>query len=304
MTQVKTVFLLTLLSGIFLLVGWMLFGTAGIIGGLIFGLVMNIGSYWYSDKLALKMTGSREVTQQEEPRLHQIVDEVAAMARMPKPKVYIIQNDAPNAFATGRNEKHAAVAATTGIMRILDDRELTAVFGHELGHIRNRDILVSAIVATIATAIMALAFIGRFAMWFGFGRSRNGGILGLVIFLAMIILAPIAATAVRFAISRQREYGADVAGAEITHMPMALASALQKLEDYSTARPMQVNPAVSHLFIVNPLGDPKRQQRAGLGGDDPMTSGFIGGNLFSSHPPIAKRIEKLNEIARKTGNFG
>lgn len=301
MTQVKTVFLLVLLSGILILVGWLLFGVYGIVGGLIFGLVMNAGSYWYSDKLALKMTGSREVTPQEEPRLHEIVDRVAAMAGMPKPKVYIIENDAPNAFATGRNEKHAAVAATTGIMRILDDRELTAVFGHELGHIRNRDILVSAIVATIATAIMALAFIGRFAMWFGLGRSRNGGIIGLIVFLAIIILAPIAAAAVRFAISRQREFGADMAGAEITQTPMALASALEKLDSYSKARPMQVNPAVSHLFIVNPLG--AAQHRQGLGEEDPMTAGFIGGNLFSSHPPIEKRIERLNEYARKTGQF-
>jgi heat shock protein HtpX len=294
MTQVKTVFLLTILSGIFLAVGYFLFGPIGIIGGAIFGLAMNVGSYWGSDKLALRMTGSKEVTQNEEPRLHKIVDEVSAMARMPKPKVYIIQNDAPNAFATGRNEKHAAVAATTGILRILDDRELTAVFGHELGHVKNRDILVSAIVAAIATAIMALAFIGRFAMFFG-GRRGMGGMIAM---LAIIILAPLAATAVRFAISRQREFGADATGAEITHTPMALASALQKLENYS-ARPMQVNPAVSHLFIVNPLSSTKNKQP----GNDDMVAGFIGGGLFSSHPPMEKRIERLNEIARRTGNY-
>ena len=294
MNLVKTVFLLTLLSALFLAVGFFIFGVPGVIIAGVVAFAMNVGSYWFSDKLALKMTGSHEVTQAEEPRLHKIVDEVSAMARMPKPKVYVIQNDAPNAFATGRNETHAAVAATTGIMRILDDRELTAVFGHELGHIKNNDILVSAIVASIATAIMLIAFVGRFAMFFG-GRRGMGGLIAM---LAMIILAPLAATAIRFAISRQRELGADATGAEITHTPMALASALQKLEDYSKARPMQVNPAVSHLFIVNPLGSTKGQEK---GGD--MTAGFIGGGLFSSHPPIEKRIERLNEIARRTGNF-
>jgi heat shock protein HtpX len=286
MNNLKTVFLLVLLSGILMAIGYFFAGTAGLIFAGIIALAMNIGSYWFSDKLALKMTGAHEVTPDQEPRLHEIVDQVAAMAGMPKPKVYIIQNDAPNAFATGRNQKHAAVAATTGIMRILDDRELTAVFGHELGHIRNKDILVNAIVATVATAIMFLANMLQWSLIFGGRRDGGGGILGLLAMLATIILAPLAATAIRFAISRQREYGADEAGAVITHMPMQLASALQKLEDYSKARPMKVNPAVSHLFIVNPLG--KVDMAA----------------LFSSHPPTQKRIERLEEIAKRSGNYG
>jgi heat shock protein HtpX len=286
MNNLKTVFLLVLLSGILMAIGYFFAGTAGLIFAGIIALAMNIGSYWFSDKLALKMTGAHEVTPDQEPRLHEIVDQVAAMAGMPKPKVYIIQNDAPNAFATGRNQKHAAVAATTGIMRILDDRELTAVFGHELGHIRNKDILVNAIVATVATAIMFLANMLPGSLIFGGRRDGGGGILGLLAMLATIILAPLAATAIRFAISRQREYGADEAGAVITHMPMQLASALQKLEDYSKARPMKVNPAVSHLFIVNPLG--KVDMAA----------------LFSSHPPTQKRIERLEEIAKRSGNYG
>jgi len=279
--NLKAAFLLTLLSGVFLALGFFTFGQIGLIVALVLALAMNIGSYWSSDKLALKMTGAKEVTPEQEPRLHQIVDEAAAMAGMPKPRVAIMQNDSPNAFATGRNEKHATVAATTGILRILDDRELLAVFGHEMGHIKNKDILVNAIVASVATAIMFLAFIGRFAIFFG-GRRGMGG---LIMMLAMIILAPLAATVIRSAISRQREFGADATGAAITHAPMSLASALQKLQDYSKVRPMEVNPAVSHLFIVNPLGK------------------IDFASFFASHPPTEKRIARLNEIARRTGNL-
>ena len=280
--NLKTLFLLTLLSGVFLALGFFVGGQVGLIVALVFALGMNIGSYWFSDKLALRMTGAKEVTPDQEPRLHKIVDEASAMAGMPKPKVAIMQNDSPNAFATGRNEKHATVAATTGIMRILDDRELLAVFGHEMGHIKNKDILVNAVVASVATAIMFLAFMGRFAMIFG-GRR---GIGGLVVMLAMIILAPMAAAVIRSAISRQREFGADATGAAITHNPMSLASALQKLQDHSKVRPMEVNPAVSHLFIVNPLGK------------------IDFASFFASHPSTEKRIARLNEIARRTGNLG
>ena len=287
MNNVKTVFLLVLLTGLLIGIGYLVAGMAGAIIAFIFSMVMNIGSYWFSDKLALQMTGAREVSQDEAPDLHRIVDNVVAMAGMPKPKVYIIQNDSPNAFATGRNAKHAAVAATTGIMRILDERELTAVFGHELGHIQNKDILVNAIVATIAGAITFLATMLQWSLIFGGfgGRNREGGALGILAMLATIILAPFAAAIIRMAISRQREYGADETGAHITHAPLSLASALQKLEDYSRVKPMQVNPAVSHLFIVNPLGKVNFAQ------------------LFSTHPPIEQRIERLNQIARKTGNL-
>ncbi len=280
--NLKTVFLLTLLSGVFLALGLIVGGQVGLVIALVLALAMNVGSYWFSDKLALRMTGAKEVTPAQEPRLHKIVDEASAMAGMAKPKVAIIQNDSPNAFATGRNEKHATVAATTGILSILDDRELLAVFGHEMGHIKNHDILVNAVVAAVATAIMFLAFMGRFALIFG-GRRGMGG---LIVTLAMIILAPLAAAMIRGAISRQREFGADETGAAITHNPMALASALQKMQDFSKVRPMEVNPAVSHLFIVNPLGK------------------IDFASFFASHPPTEKRIARLNEIARRTGNLG
>jgi heat shock protein HtpX len=277
--NLKALILIVALSGILLLLGGLFGGTTGLIIALIFALAMNIGSYWFSDKLALKASGAKEVTPEQEPQLHRIVEEVSAMAGLPKPRVYVIQNDSPNAFATGRNSKHAAVAATTGIMRILDERELKAVFGHELGHIRNHDILVNAIVATVASAIMFIAMIGRWSLFFGLGRSRDNA-LGIISVIAMIILAPIAATVIRMMVSRQREYGADMTGAHIVHDPMALASALEKLESTSRVRPMAVNPAISHLFIVNPLGK------------------VDFASLFATHPPTQKRIERLEQLAR------
>jgi heat shock protein HtpX len=294
MNAAKTVFLLVLLSGIFVAAGYIVAGPTGLIIAGVVAVVMNFGSYWSSDKLVLRITGAREVTANQEPHLHRIVDEVAAMAGMPKPKVYIMQNDAPNAFATGRNPKHAAVAVTTGIMRILDDRELTAVLGHEMAHIRNRDILVSAIVAAIGSAIGILPWL---LFFFGFGRSRGGGYIQLVALLVTLILAPLAAAIIRMAISRQREFGADETGAQITRTPLSLASALEKLETHSRARPMKVNPAVSHLFIVNPLKGARRQQQGN------MMMGFFGSEAFSTHPPMRKRIERLNEIARKMGTY-
>ncbi len=291
MKAIKTVALLALLSAIFLVAGFLLAGVTGLIVAIVGALAMNFFSYWSSDKLVLRLTGAREVTPDQEPHLHRIVDEVSAMAGMPKPKVYIMQNDAPNAFATGRNAKHSAVAATTGIMRILDDRELTAVLGHELAHIRNHDILVSAIAVTIGAAIGFLPWL----LLFGFGRSR--GIFGIVALLATLILAPMAAAMIRMALSRTREYGADETGAQITHTPLALASALQKLETSSKARPMNVNPAVSHLFIVNPLNSKQKREAGG------MVMGFFGSETFSTHPPVKKRVERLNEIARKMGVY-
>ena len=289
MNQAKTVLLLAALAALFLGLGWLFGGMTGLIVAFAFSLVMNVGSYWFSDRLALTMAGAHEVAEEQEPHLHRLVAEVAGMAGLPKPKVYIIQNDSPNAFATGRNPKHSAVAATTGIMRILNDDELKGVLAHELGHIRNHDILVSTIVATIAGAIMFLAMIARWSLFFGgFGRSRNGnsGLIGLALWLVIIIVAPIAAMMVRMAISRGREYGADEAGGRISGRPLALASALRKLQMGAQMRPMKVNESTAHLYIVNPL-----------------RSDFVG-NLFSSHPPIEDRIARLERQAQSMGVWG
>jgi len=289
MNQAKTVLLLTLLTALLLGLGWAFGGTMGIIIAFAFSLAMNLRTYWFSDRLALAMAGAHQVSEQDEPDLHRMVQEVADMARLPKPKVYVVQNDSPNAFATGRNPKHSAVAVTTGIMRILDREELKAVMAHELGHVRNRDILVSTIVATVAGAIMFLASIARWGLLFGFGGRRDnngGGAISLVLWLVIIILAPIAAMLIRMAISRAREYGADETGAEISGRPLALASALRKLQMGANMRPMQVNESIAHLYIVNPL-----------------RSDFVG-NLFSTHPPIEDRIARLEKMAQRMGVWG
>jgi heat shock protein HtpX len=227
---------------------------------------MNFFSYFFSDKLALAMNRARPVTREQLPRVYQVVEKLTQQVGLPMPRIYVIPSDSPNAFATGRNPSHAAVAVTEGILRLLDDEELEGVLAHELGHVRNRDILISSVAATMAGAITMLA---RFEFWFGGrgDRDRGGGILTL-------ILAPIAATLIQLAVSRSREYQADATGAHFTHNPYALARALQKLDAYSKRIPMSVAPSTAHLFIVQPF-------MGGLG------------NLFSTHPPIPQRIARL-----------
>ncbi len=287
MNQAKTVLFLVALAGILLGLGYAFGGTMGLILALGFSLLMNGGTYWFSDRLALKMARAHEVTPEQEPQLHRLVENVAGQAGLPKPKVYIIQNDSPNAFATGRNPEHSAVAVTTGIVRLLNDDELRGVLAHELGHIKNRDILISAIVATIAGAIMFIAMIARWSLFFGFGRSRGGGgLIGIGLWIVIILFAPIAAMLVRSMISRTREYGADEAGARISGRPLALASALEKLEMGAKMQPMKINDATSHLYIVNPL-----------------RSEFVG-NLFSTHPPIRDRVARLRKMSERMGVWG
>jgi heat shock protein HtpX len=276
----KTLLLMGVLTGLLGALGYLfLGGLAGLVFFVVLAGVLNFVAYWFSDKLALRMAGAREVSPAEEPRLHRIVDEVTALTTLPKPKVYIVENPSPNAFATGRNPKHAVVAATTGILNLLDDRELKGVIAHELGHVGNRDILIGSIAAVLAGAI---AWITNSMMWgMMFGGRRNNENTALA--LLAIIVMPIAATIVQLAISRTREYEADRTGAKTTHDPEALADALWKLQQGATLRPMQVNPATAHMYIVNPL--------AGLRGQN-----FS--NLFSTHPPIEKRIERLRQMAR------
>jgi heat shock protein HtpX len=270
----KTAVLLGALTGLLVGLGYLLGGPSVALVFLIIAGVLNFFAYWASDKLALAMAGAHEVSYEDEPQLHRIVEDVARLANVPKPRVFIVENESPNAFATGRDPKHAVVAATSGIMRILDERELRAVIAHEMGHVKNRDILTSSIAATVAGAI---SYLSMMAFWFG-GRDRDNMMLGLL----AAIFAPIAAGILQMAISRAREYQADKSGAEYIHDPVALASALAKLHNGVQMRPMEQTAgqrATSALYIVHPFS------AGGLA------------NLFSTHPPIEERIKRLRQMA-------
>lgn len=273
----KTALLLGLLTGFMILVGDWLGGQRGMILALGLAAVMNFVSYFFSDKIALMTYRAQPVTREELPRVYEVVERITQRQGLPMPKIYVIPNDSPNAFATGRNPSHASVAVTQGILNLLDDEELEGVLAHELGHVRNRDILISSIAATLAGAITILARMAYWGALFGGlgGRDREergGGGLGA---LFMLILAPIAAMLIQLAVSRSREYQADETGAHFTGNPYALARALQKLDAYSKRVPLVASPSTAHLFIVQPL----------------LGINFAG--LFSTHPPISKRIERL-----------
>jgi len=285
MNRLRTTIILAALTALVVWIGQMFGGPNGAVIALVFAGVMNFFSYWFSDKIVLRMYGAQEISQNEDPELFDIVRELTVKDGLPMPRVYVIPEETPNAFATGRNPEHAAVAVTQGIRRILDRRELAGVLGHELSHVKHRDILVSSIAATLAGAISYLAHMAQWAAIFGGGsrdREEGGGnIFGL---LFMIIVAPLAAMLIQMAVSRSREYMADEGGAKVTHDPLALASALRKLQMGAQNIPMQVSDATAtstaHMFIVNPL------------------SGGGIANLFSTHPPMEERIARLEAMAK------
>lgn len=275
----KTTILLAILTGILLAIGQIFGGRQGLTIAIIFAAVMNLGSYFFSDKIAIRSSGAQPIAREQNPRIYEIVERLAAKANVPVPKIYMIPTDSPNAFATGRNPEHASVAVTHGIMELCNDTEIEGVLAHELGHVKNRDILISAVVATVAGAITYIAQMVMFAEMFGGfggGGGEGEGEGGIFSALAMIILAPLAATLIQLAISRSREYEADSTGAHITGNPQGLASALEKIEQWSKRIPMQVSPSTAHLYCAQPL-----------------TSGQIFSALFSTHPPIEKRIARL-----------
>lgn len=279
----RTTVLLATLTALIVWFGQLVGGSQGAVIALGFAAVMNIGSYWYSDRIVLRMYRGREIQEADDPELFGIVRDLTTRARMPMPRVYVIPSESPNAFATGRNPEHAAVAVTVGIRRLLDRRELEGVLAHELAHVGNRDILIGSIAATLAGAIMMLANMAQWAMIFGGGRSDergNGGILGL---LAGIILAPLAASLIQMAISRSREFQADASGARLTRDPEALARALRKIAAYAERVPLPANPQTAHMFIVNPLRGASLQR------------------LFSTHPALDDRVTRLQGIAAELG---
>jgi heat shock protein HtpX len=284
----KTLVLMAVLGAVFVGVGQLLGGTSGAMTALVFAGLLNFGVYFFSHKLALMSTGAKPVTEQELPEVYSIVRTLAQRESMPMPKVYLIPSQQPNAFATGRNPKNAVVAVTSGIMEMMDRTELEGVLAHELSHVRNRDILIASVAATVAAA---LSFLVRLSMWTSFGNDRrNNNPVSGIIFLVSIILAPLAAMVIQMAISRSREYEADRSGAEMTGSPLALARALAKLEQGTARIPMQVNPSTAQLFIADPL---KAFGRRG--------SGSGGGGItrmFSTHPPIPERIARLEEMAQ------
>jgi heat shock protein HtpX len=276
----RTTFLLGVMTGLLMVIGGLLGGRGGIVIAFVFAAIMNFFSYWFSDRIVLRAYRAQPLDASNAPELYSIVNELAQSAGIPMPRLYLIENDTPNAFATGRNPHHAAVAVTSGIMRICDREELKGVLGHELSHVINRDILTSSIAATLAGAIMMVGSMVRWgAMFGGLGRGDDdegrGGFLGLII---IGVLAPIAATLIQLAISRTREYQADASGARLTHNPSYLASALRKLEVSNERMPLGAGPATAHLFIVNPLS----------------AQGIA--RLFSTHPPIEERIHRLEQM--------
>ena len=283
MNTLKTSFLMALLTVLLVAAGGALGGQGGMVTAFLLALIMNGLSYWFSDKIVLRMYGAKEIDQKDAPKLYRILQDLTLRAHMPMPKVYVIPQEAPNAFATGRDEKHAAVAVTEGILDILNEPELRGVLAHELSHVKNRDILIGTIAATVAGAISMLANIAQWGLIFG-GRSsddRQGS--NPIAALAMIILAPLAAMLVQLAISRGREYAADATGASISGDPLSLASALKKLQRGVEKIPMEANPATAHMFIVSPL----------------MGGGLM--TLFSTHPPLEERISRLEMMAQGKG---
>jgi heat shock protein HtpX len=279
-SQIKTGLLLGLLTAIVLLIGQAVGGRGGLMLAFLFAIVMNVGSYWFSDKIVLSMYRARELAPEDAPMLHAMVDELAAEARIPKPRLYVVPQESPNAFATGRNPDHAAVAVTEGIMHLLSPEELRGVIAHELAHVKNRDILVQTVASVMAGVIVMLANWVKWTAIFGFGRGSDeeGGGNPLAA-LAMAIVAPIAATIIQFAISRSREYLADETGARISRSPLSLAGALEKLSRGSERVPLHGNQATENMFIVNPF------------------SGRSMMSLFSTHPPIEERVARLRQMA-------